>query len=1332
MTSNTELPLPRRQKYRSWTTSVRAVEVDIPGTVDDNNQTYTVTSIGQHAFRGNLLTRVTIPNSVTNIGRDAFSHNPINTVRVERTDPPTLDVNAFRGANNIDIRNQINVVVPRGAQGAYQDTANGWIGFASITGEAAVGDTFTWDGIAYRITSLSPRTVEVTGRAGSSTETDITLPDTVPYQGSDFEVTGIGINAFLNNQLTSVTIGENVTSIGATAFAGNQLNSVAIPNSVTNIGISAFANNQLSSVTIPNSVTSIANSVFDRNNLTEVTIHEGVTDIGQDAFSRNPINIVLVERTDPPTLHVNAFRGPNNIDIRGQMDLVVPKGAQAAYQDPANGWTGFNSITEGAGVGDTFTWDGIAYRITSSPSPRTVEVTGRAASSTDTDITLPGTVPYQGSDFEVTSIGGNAFLNNQLTSVIIGENVTSIEQHAFGGNQLTSVTIPNSVTSIGNNAFFVNQLNSVTIGENVTSIGSSAFQHNQLTSIEIPNSVTSIGNAAFRSNHLNSVEIPNSVTSIGAWAFSNNALTEVTIPDGVISIGNRAFLNNPNLATVVAKGTEPPSIKDHTFTNADRNQIAVFVPQGSPAGSIKTAYENHNDWTGFASITEGIQVSIDAPAQVDNLAPFSVTITFIENVTGFTKEDINVINATADNFTPISGSTYTVEITPEPGFCDGTITIDVLEDVAQHDPNFPNLAASTTVTVNALPVAPSVSTNTPICSGENAIFTITGTAGDMVTYDDGASTGTVTIPAGGTATVTVNGVSSDATLNLTGVTNGNNCSVSLTETATVTVNSIPLEPTLDSTSPICSGENAVFTITGTAGDMVTYDDGASTGTVTIPAGGTAMVTVNGVSSDATLNLTGVTNGNNCSVSLTETATVTVNALPVAPSVSTNTPICAGENAVFTITGTAGDMVTYDDGTSTGTVNIPAGGTATVTVNGVSSDATLNLTGVTNGNNCSVSLTETATVTVNALPVAPSVSTNTPICSGENAIFTITGTAGDMVTYDDGTSTGTVTIPAGGTATVTVNGVSSDATLNLTGVTNGNCDISLTETATVMVNAIPSAPEVSSPVEYCVGETANALTATGTDLSWYTSPTEETGSATAPIPGTENAGSASYYVSQTTNSCESERAVIVVSVTTCPAQIGDAFTVSGMEYQITAVNPNKVEVIDYIGSATEVEIPETVDDNGETYTVTAIDANAFSDNPDLTTVKIEATHPLSIHEDAFADRSQINLVVPAGTRDDYLNEGWTGFKSISDGTVVSIEEAEKGNIILYPNPARDKVHIDPGPGQALKQVNIYTMTGAYLYSEKGLEINTSSLSEGMYLFEILTQTGNRSMKRVIIQ
>jgi gliding motility-associated-like protein len=87
----------------------------------------------------------------------------------------------------------------------------------------------------------------------------------------------------------------------------------------------------------------------------------------------------------------------------------------------------------------------------------------------------------------------------------------------------------------------------------------------------------------------------------------------------------------------------------------------------------------------------------------------------------------------------------------------------------------------------------------------------------------------------------------------------------------------------------------------------------------------------------------------------------------------------------------------------------------------------------------------------------------------------------------------------------------------------------TESVIITVNPLPAAPTVSN-VTYCQGATATALTATGTNLLWYTVPTGGVGSTSAPVPSTTTPGTVSYYVSQTANSCEGPLAQIDVNVT----------------------------------------------------------------------------------------------------------------------------------------------------------------------------------------------------------
>jgi hypothetical protein len=144
----------------------------------------------------------------------------------------------------------------------------------------------------------------------------------------------------------------------------------------------------------------------------------------------------------------------------------------------------------------------------------------------------------------VIRIDANAFHNNKLTSVVLGNSLASMGTSSFSFNQLTSLTIPNSVTTIEDNAFDTNKLTSVVLGSSVTSIGSYAFWRNQITSVSFPNSLLTIGTNAFFMNNLETLQLPNSVTNLGNEAFANNELTSVQIPASVTTFGSGVFSDN--------------------------------------------------------------------------------------------------------------------------------------------------------------------------------------------------------------------------------------------------------------------------------------------------------------------------------------------------------------------------------------------------------------------------------------------------------------------------------------------------------------------------------------------------------------------------------------------------------------------------------------------------------------------------------------------------------------------------------------------------------------------------------------------------------------------
>lgn len=80
---------------------------------------------------------------------------------------------------------------------------------------------------------------------------------------------------------------------------------------------------------------------------------------------------------------------------------------------------------------------------------------------------------------------------------------------------------------------------------------------------------------------------------------------------------------------------------------------------------------------------------------------------------------------------------------------------------------------------------------------------------------------------------------------------------------------------------------------------------------------------------------------------------------------------------------------------------------------------------------------------------------------------------------------------------------------------------------------PSKPTVTTPLIYCENDMANQLSASGEDLKWYYSQQGGVPSSIAPVPGTSVQTTQDYYVTQTIDGCESDRAKVEVTVTFRP-------------------------------------------------------------------------------------------------------------------------------------------------------------------------------------------------------
>ncbi len=389
----------------------------------------TVTTVQKEAFLSCPLEAVTIPNSVTNIEEAAFINTKLQSVtlgssitnigqyafrdcwdltsiysNINDITNTTTSTDAFYNVN----MNHCSLYVLSGNISEYQNLAP-WSNFTKIKGTStSVGDTFEIDSV---INSYSIQTIYYTVISSkykvalmpvcAYASENVIIPKKVKYNDDNYTVTSIQTGTFgeaLFNKL-SVKLPETLTEIQDQAFNGMvQELSVNIPNSVKTIGCLAF---------------------LGIDQLTVFSQKKNVSDI--ELVNTYDTECRFWESENPST-------------------LIVPKGTKEAYSN-APQWKDFDKIIE-----DEFVKDGITYRI--NPIPPYTKVTIVKSNSTPsglpnyaairaeepTEIVIPSNVEYEGMNFEVTSIGKEAFSSfSNLNSITLPSSITEIETYAFKG-----------------------------------------------------------------------------------------------------------------------------------------------------------------------------------------------------------------------------------------------------------------------------------------------------------------------------------------------------------------------------------------------------------------------------------------------------------------------------------------------------------------------------------------------------------------------------------------------------------------------------------------------------------------------------------------------------------------------------------------------------------------------------------------------------------------------------------------------------------------------------------------------------------------------------------
>ncbi|MDF1560219.1 MAG: gliding motility-associated C-terminal domain-containing protein [Bacteroidales bacterium] len=528
-----------------------------------------------------------------------------------------------------------------------------------------------------------------------------------------------------------------------------------------------------------------------------------------------------------------------------------------------------------------------------------------------------------------------------------------------------------------------------------------------------------------------STNLSGTATGTGPFAYSWTPAAQVTSPTAINTA--TAILSSTTTFTLTATST--------TTTCSNSDQVTVNVSGGALSASA-TATPN--------TVCAGTTVQLAANASGGS---GSYTYVWTSNPAGFNS------SSASPTVIPSVSTTYNVAVN------DGFSTVN----------------SQVSVTVNAIPAAPTVTVTQPTCAVATGTITVISPTSTGMTYSingttytnttgifSGVAPGDYTVTARSPAGCTSPGraVTVDDQPPTPSVSN-QTASISSGGTFTVTPTGVPAGTTY--TWPAPTYTNGV-----TGGTAQATGATSISGTLTIPTGsGTAVYTVTPTA--------GACVGN----TFTVTVTVSSSCVPVTlSSHPTSASMCAGGNASMSVVAGGTSPFTYQWQYNNGATWVsvangtPAGAVYTNTtsetldISGITATGSYQyrcyITNCTGGNNAT---SNAATLTVNAIPDAPIVGTITqPTCTVSTGSVVLSGLPAGTWTINPGSRTGSTT-------TFTVTGlVPGSYTFTVTN-SNGCTSPASTE---VVINTQPAVP--TRPVIGTVTQPTCVLSTGSVELS----------------------------------------------------------------------------------------------------------------------------------------------------------------------------------------------------------------------------------------------------------
>ncbi len=613
------------------------------------------------------------------------------------------------------------------------------------------------------------------------------------------------------------------------------------------------------------------------------------------------------------------------------------------------------------------------------------------------------------------------------------------------------------------------------------------------------------------------------------------------------------------------------------------------------------------------------------------------------------------------------------------------------------------------IQVNDIPFAAGVISGNPNpCQGlANVNYSI-----DSISY---ATSYVWTLPNGVTGTsltknITVNYSNTASSGNIT-VYGTNSCGSGSINTLPITVNPLPNNAgTISGLISVCQGQSAVTYTVPNINNATSY-------VWTLPLGFTGTSNTNSISLNiATYAISGkiiVKGQNSCGFGDTTSIYVNVNSLPSnAGTISGNALICKGQSGLSYSVPTINNATSYQ-------WTYPSGFTGSSTTNTIvlsaGSNAVTGAITVRGQNSCGLGSQSSKNVTVNSVPVAPSVIIgNTNVCQGsQNQSYSVSSVSG-ATSY-------TWSLPFGASGTSTSNnilvGFSSTATSgNIVVKANNACGTSDSTYKLITISLPPTAAAtITGPNNVCPGATNQTYTVpaiSGATSYVWTLPSGVTGNSTTNsisvnFASSAVAGSISVYG---TNSCgDGASSSLAFTINALPGAAGtitsvggDSIVVAGTKtYTVPAISGATSYVWTFSGTGATI--------TGTTNTVSVAFLSNFT-NGTLTVMGQNACG---------------NGTVSPG----YLITNYVGIED-QNGNTLSYS--------IYPNPTKGMITVEINGVSSKLELQITNLQGEVIRTESlsndkqsySTDIDLSNYAKGIYFVKIINNNFVKVVKVVL--